>query len=456
VAVITVLGDMQTGSIVRRVGIGSSAFLLLVTMTGCGEDAFRGLFSGYTPHERYEQGLREAGLDQTALGADWIAAASAALDGAVPIAAPYSEESYLDPRQVMAAGYRIDLRRGQRITARFESEPDSSYRVFFDMFVMPTGSSRKPTLLVSADSLAREIDYIARRDGDYLIRVQPELLRGGRYSVTIVVGPSLAFPVHGHDTTAIRSWYGDPRDGGRRHHEGLDIFAPRGTPVIAAASGIVRSTRSNRLGGRVVWLRDDLGRSHYYAHLDSHAVARGDRVLEGDTIGFVGNTGNARTTPPHLHFGVYQRGSFDPYPALYQLPTNPALFTGDPNVIGTLVRVNRDRTRVRAQPSPRSRVMTELSLHTPVQVKAGSGGWYRIALPDGTTGFVAASLAEAMDNPIGSEVVASGGVLLTEPGPTAVAMDSVAAGQEVPVLGSFGDFLYVQSPSGRAGWLTFN
>jgi murein DD-endopeptidase MepM/ murein hydrolase activator NlpD len=429
---------------------------LAVAATGCGEDSLRGLFSGYTPHERYERGLREAGLDQTALGSDWVTAASAALDGAVPIAAPYHEESYLDPREAMAAGYRVGLKRGQRITARFDSEPDSSYRVFFDMFVIPTGSSRKPTLLASADSVAREIDYVARRDGDYLVRIQPELLRGGRYSITIVVGPSLAFPVQAHDTTAIRSWYGDPRDGGRRRHEGLDIFAPRWTPVLAAADGVVRSTRPNRLGGNVVWLRDDLGRSLYYAHLQRQNVRRGQRVHAGDTLGFVGNSGNARTTPPHLHFGVYQRGSFDPFPALYQPPSAPVMFVGDTAVIGTVARVNRAKARVRALPTSRAPILTELSLHTPIQVEAGSGGWYRIALPDGTVGFVAASLTEPIDRPIGREMVASGGVLLTGPGPTAVAMDSVAAGQEVPVLGSFGGFLYVKAPNGRAGWLTFN
>lgn len=441
---------------IKRLGfLLSLAGVLLAT--GCGEDSFRGLFVGATPHERYERGLVDAGLDQTALGQDWIRAAANALVDAVTISAPYQEASYLDPREAMAAGYRIPLKRGQHLAAVFASEPDSAYRVFFDLFVIPTGTSnRNPRLLVSADSTSRELEFVARRDGDYLVRIQPELLRGGRYSVTIVVGPSLEFPVHGHDTTAVRSWYGDPRDGGRRRHEGLDIFAPRHTPVIAAADGVVRSTRSNRLGGNVVWLRDTLGRSHYYAHLERQAVERGDRVQAGDTIGFVGNSGNARTTPPHLHFGIYSRGSFDPYPALYQPPTVPAEFTGDEALIGQLARVNRDRARVRVLPTSRSRTLAELPLHTPLRVVAGSGDWYRVRLPDGGDGFIATRLTESAESPIRSELVASDAVLRTDPAITGIAMDSVAAGVEVPVLGSFGEFLYIQAPSGRAGWMAYN
>ncbi|KPK79074.1 MAG: hypothetical protein AMS25_13860 [Gemmatimonas sp. SM23_52] len=426
---------------------------LLFAVSGCGEEPLRELFGSYTPHERYEQALREAGLDQTALGSDWIAAAGAALDAAITVSTPYREESYLDPREAMATAYRVPLRRGQRVEATFESEPDSSYQVFIDLFLIPTRPGATPRRLASADSLERELDYVAWREGDYLIRIQPELLRGGRYSISIVVRPSLRFPVYGHDTTAIGSWYGDPRDGGRRRHQGLDIFAPRGTPVLAAADGVVRSTRSNRLGGNVVWLRDNLGRTHYYAHLDTQVVRRGERVQAGDTLGFVGNTGNARTTPPHLHFGIYSRGSFDPYPALQQLPTTPVSFTGDRSLIGEFVRVTRVGAPIQALPTTSSSILAELPLHTPLQVEAGTGAYYRVRSPDGTVGFVAARLTEPLESPIRREVVTSGAMLLSDPVSTAVALEVVAAGAEVPVLGTFGDFLFVQGPSGSTGWL---
>ncbi|NIM48821.1 MAG: peptidase M23, partial [Gemmatimonadales bacterium] len=106
----------------------------------CGEDSLRELLGNYTPHERYERALHEAGLDQTALGSDWIAAAGEALDGAIRVTAPYHEESYVDPREAMATAYRVSLRRGQRVEAAFESEPDSSYQVFIDLFLIPRGS----------------------------------------------------------------------------------------------------------------------------------------------------------------------------------------------------------------------------------------------------------------------------------------------------------------------------
>ncbi len=300
------------------------------------------------------------------------------------------------------------------------------------------------------------MEYLARRDGDYLIRIQPELLRGGQYAISIVVGPSLEFPVSGHDTTAIRSFYGDPRDAGRRRHEGLDIFAPRGTPVLAAASGVVRSTRPNNLGGNVIWLRDDFGQTHYYAHLDRQAVRRGDRVQPGDTIGFVGNSGNARTTPPHLHFGLYQGGSFDPYPALYEPPKTPAAFTGHPLLIGGLVRVNRDRTRIRTLPSSSAGIVAELPLHTSMHVRAGTGSWYRVALPDGRSGFVVSRLVEPASGPIRSTMVAGGTMLLTDPDSAAAAVDRVASGSEVGVLARFGEFLFVRGPSGKVGWVASN
>ncbi len=319
---------------------------------------------------------------------------------------------------------------------------------------MPRRPEAEPQRLASADSLERSLDHLVRADGNYLIRIQPELLRGGSYSVDILVRPSLSFPVSGRDTTAIGSWYGDPRDGGRRRHEGLDIFAARGTPVIAAADGVVRSTRRSRRGGNVVWLRDTMGRAHYYAHLDTQLVRRGQRVSGGDTLGLVGNSGNAVTTPPHLHFGLYSRGSFDPYPAIKQLPTSPAPFTADGGLIDKRVRVTRDGTRLRAHPTTRSTVLAEMAARTPLHVEAGSGAWYRVALPDGTGGFVSARLVEPAHRPIRSEVLTSGGTIRTDPTETAVAVEDVAAGSELPVLGAFAEFLFVRGPSGRVGWLT--
>jgi peptidoglycan LD-endopeptidase LytH len=125
-------------------------------------------------------------------------------------------------------------------------------------------------------------------------------------------------PVAGVRATALRSSFGAPRDDGR-HHQGIDIFAPRGTQVLAAARGVVTSTRPNALGGVVVWVVGAGRRLYYYAHLERlEPQVRLGRVVEaGDPLGLVGTTGNARGGQPHLHFGVYAAGGpLDPYPLL--------------------------------------------------------------------------------------------------------------------------------------------
>lgn len=113
-------------------------------------------------------------------------------------------------------------------------------------------------------------------------------------------------PVRGCSQKSITSFWGDSRDEGKRKHEGMDIFARKGTPVIAPIEGVVVRTGWNFLGGRVVWLESrKTQHAFYFAHLATIDVCVGDRVEKGDAIGTVGSTGNARLTGPHLHFGIY-------------------------------------------------------------------------------------------------------------------------------------------------------
>jgi murein DD-endopeptidase MepM/ murein hydrolase activator NlpD len=106
--------------------------------------------------------------------------------------------------------------------------------------------------------------------------------------------------------------------GGGRPHEGIDIFAPRDTPVRSTTRGIVTRVGTNKLGGQVVSVLGPGLESHYYAHLERFATIKpGDIVQPGDVLGYVGRTGNARTTPFHLHYGIYHRGTAkNPYPRL--------------------------------------------------------------------------------------------------------------------------------------------
>lgn len=121
-------------------------------------------------------------------------------------------------------------------------------------------------------------------------------------------------PITPGRTSFIDSW-GFPRPGGRRH-KGTDMFAARGEATFAVDSGTAR-TGSNSLGGKVVWLKSDTGPTFYYAHLDGFAFSGSQRVTKGQTVGYVGNTGNAITTAPHLHFEIRINGSpINPYPTL--------------------------------------------------------------------------------------------------------------------------------------------
>lgn len=121
-----------------------------------------------------------------------------------------------------------------------------------------------------------------------------------------------------HQARQIANIFGAPR-GRDRTHAGIDIFAKRGTPVRSATAGVVADVSERGLGGRQVWVIGPARERYYYAHLDDWAdgLARGQVVQRGDLLGHVGDSGNAKGTPPHLHWGIYgTSGARDPLPLL--------------------------------------------------------------------------------------------------------------------------------------------
>jgi len=108
----------------------------------------------------------------------------------------------------------------------------------------------------------------------------------------------------------IGQGWGAPRDGGRRRHQGIDLLAPAGTPLVAVTSGhITRLSNLDRgRGGISLWLREARGTAYYYAHNQHNLVLLGQQVRQGQVLARVGATGNARGGPPHLHFQIHPGG----------------------------------------------------------------------------------------------------------------------------------------------------
>ena len=417
-----------------------------------------------SPRESYAATLEDAGLASTALGRAWLAAGTEALERPVDVQPPYRETVFFDPSDPDAAGFRLDLRRGQRlrVTVTWDdeqdrSEPDPSPRRFVDLFLMPRTVGDEPKRLTSAEETTT-VEHRVRRDGGYLVRLQPELLVGGRFTVTLEALPTLVFPVEGKDAASIRSFFGDPRDGGRRRHQGVDIFAPRGTPALAAADGRVVRVGSNRLGGKTVWLfAEELGLALYYAHLDRQEVRRGERVRAGEIVGRVGNTGNARNTPPHLHFGVRDGRAVDPWPFLVRPPGELVSLAVEPELLGGWSRVTREGSRLRIAPRGDAGRVAELSQWTPVRVRAGYGDWLRVHLADGTRGYVAARLTEPVGEPLRRARLELSKLLRHGPSPRSPAVAELLGGEEIGVLaeaeGSISTVFYIEATSGKRGWI---
>lgn len=142
---------------------------------------------------------------------------------------------------------------------------------------------------------------------------QASVSRSASASPGVIGSGSWICPVQGPHSFS-NDWH-QPRSGGRLH-QGNDILAPRGTPVVASVSGSVSPHRSS-LGGISYYLRGDDGNVYFGTHLDSLSGASG-HVAAGTVIGRVGNTGNAAGGPPHLHFEIHPGGgaAVNPYPTL--------------------------------------------------------------------------------------------------------------------------------------------
>jgi murein DD-endopeptidase MepM/ murein hydrolase activator NlpD len=147
----------------------------------------------------------------------------------------------------------------------------------------------------------------------------------------------IEMPVSGVQPEELVNSFGAPRDGGRRRHRGIDIFAPKGTPIVAVTDGQISFIGTESKAGKCIWLVNDAGVSFFYAHLDKWAsgLYEGQAVRAGQTIGYVGKTGNARRSGSHLHFAIHRESqAVNPYPYLVN---STRIVRSDPTLSGGFV-----------------------------------------------------------------------------------------------------------------------
>lgn len=293
--------------------------VLIITGVACNSPISKIFKKKQTPHEAYADRIKH-----DSVGNEWIRVSTSALQLAVPIILPYQHQGNFPDDKLRALTLEFNLLRGERLTVEITNRDTSPRVIFADLFKKDSSTFSH---LIAADTSNNILIFDVEENGTFLLRLQPAIATVENYQLQISKGPSLTFPVTG--SRNIGSRWGDARDGGSRNHEGIDISAPRGTPVVAAADGVISRVQEGGLGGKTVSIRTkERNLSIYYAHLDSQLVTQGQLVRAGDTIGLVGNTGNAITTGPHLHFGIYTMGgAVDPFPFVNKIvkaiPTLP-------------------------------------------------------------------------------------------------------------------------------------
>ncbi len=365
-----------------------ATLLLSFLLSGCmKKEIVPKRFYPRNDHEAYWYSLKQANLLNTALGKDWLLAADKPFDNQINVQLPYQESFNIDEETPDAIGYRFNAKRGQKILVDVQLITEDTTRVFVDLFRVKNDSLNEFIQVASADSTL-SLAFQPRSDASYLLRLQPELLRGGIFSVSIENIPTLAFPVAGKNKSAIQSFFGDPRDGGRREHHGVDIFAKRHTPIIAPINGEVRFVGTRGIGGKVVWLYDrKTGNNLYFAHLQDQKVKRYQMVNVGDTLGTVGNTGNARYTPPHLHFGIYNNGPINPYAFLVPEYDKLPKYEPDTASLGMSIAVDKI-TFLKSEMNRRASNLDTLIIGEHVSIDAINHAYLRVTSQEGTQGFL--------------------------------------------------------------------
>jgi len=422
-------------------------FYVIIFLQSCKTGSVN-LFKPASPHELYQRKLAAAGLDKTSLGTAWMNAASPNTQKTQDINLPFKETGYFPQDKTPANFYKFRVTMGKKITISLKQQPDAIARIYLDLWELTQQGTKA---LASADTLGHSIAIEVSQQADYLLRVQPELLQSAGYTLEITEGPSLGFPTKAGRNN-IRSFWGDGRDENTRKHEGVDIFGSLRSPVVATGKGRVTRVNENNLGGKVVWFRlEDKDYTLYYAHLDEQLAVEGQQVSKGDTLGLMGNTGNAKTTAPHLHFGIYtSAGAVDP------LPFIDPLIRAAPEIQASLDKLNKTmRTAAKVTLKETSeRPSLTLSKGTILTVNAAHANLYTIELPDGKVATLNSNQITEATVPISSIKLAQNQTLLYDaPKSSAAIKAMLIKGDQVKVLGNFESYQLIRDEASRIGWI---
>lgn len=349
--------------------------VFLAFRKGC----FRDVLVVKTQREAFGEKLK---IENEELSRSWLSEGEEALRNPVRITSPYSETGSFDGIEAIALEFAVVP--GRRV--QLDVFNAGSHKIFSDLFRL---DSSGPQVLIEADTSATSIITPTVLGGRFLLRMQPQPGYKGFYKLTLSTSPLISWPVKPGVPSRIGSYWGADREGGKRSHQGVDIFAKKGSLLVAAADGYVDRVEQNKLGGKVIFLRpDDLPVALYYAHLDSQMVSPGSRVRKGDVIGTMGNTGNARNTPAHLHFGVYSKyGAVDPLGFL-QKESRPS--HKNKSLPGLLKTSTSKRVRLFSIPDPKVPVQW-IPRADSIFINASTGDFFRVATASGKRGFILAS-----------------------------------------------------------------
>ena len=353
------------------------SLIFTLIFTGCKPTGF---FAKKTAREKYEEKIEKL---YPVEGRAWKSAGEWALQNPLPTKVPYTEAGFFHGDSGDVVSYKFEVKAGQKLNLKFVKQ-QPLFAAFLELWEFTANS--KLNLLYTADTLINGIEYASAEGGNYLVRLQPKMGAVGSYKFGILLSPLLAWPIEAAVKARIGSVWGDDRDAGTRKHEGIDIFAKKGSYILAVEDGLISRVSDGGIGGKVIWFSPTAHRfSVYYAHLDTQLVQNGQRVKRGDILGTVGNTGNAKFTPAHLHFGIYSNfGAIDPL--AFVQPVN------EPKEKTAALKMNKAHpinARFKLYPAPEKKNPLSLPEVSYFKAQSYSDPFYRVILDDGSRAFVA-------------------------------------------------------------------